>query len=43
MLDELIKFLQEFGNDFCFVTDQKRMSTKATDRYLDLAVFIIKD
>ncbi len=39
ILDELIKFLQEFGNDFCFVTRQKRMSTKATDRYLDLLFF----
>lgn len=39
ILDELIKFLQEFGNDFCFVTRQKRMSTKTTDRYLDLLFF----
>ncbi|WP_353278840.1 YhcG family protein [Wolbachia endosymbiont (group A) of Udea olivalis] len=39
ILDELTKFLQEFGNDFCFVTRQKRMSTKATDRYLDLLFF----
>lgn len=39
ILDELTKFLQEFGNDFCFVTRQKRMSTKTTDRYLDLLFF----
>ncbi|WCR53866.1 MAG: Putative nuclease YhcG [Wolbachia endosymbiont of Ctenocephalides orientis wCori] len=32
ILDELTKFLQEFGNDFCFVTRQKRMSTGKTDR-----------
>ncbi|MBD0392241.1 DUF1016 domain-containing protein [Wolbachia endosymbiont of Pentalonia nigronervosa] len=39
ILDELTKFLQEFGNDFCFVTRQKRMSTEKTDRYLDLLFF----
>ncbi|WP_406827465.1 PDDEXK nuclease domain-containing protein [Wolbachia endosymbiont (group A) of Anoplius nigerrimus] len=35
ILDELVKFLQEFGNDFCFVTRQKRMSTERIDRYLE--------
>ncbi|MDX5496445.1 MAG: PDDEXK nuclease domain-containing protein [Wolbachia endosymbiont of Nomada fabriciana] len=39
ILDELTKFLQEFGNDFCFVTRQKRMSTERIDRYLDLLFF----
>lgn len=38
-MDEPTKFLQEFGNDFCFVTRQKRMSTEKTDRYLDLLFF----
>ncbi len=39
ILDELTKFLQEFGNDFCFMARQKRMSTKNKDRYLDLLFF----
>ncbi len=39
ILDELIKFLHEFGNDFCFVARQKRMSTEKKDRYLDLLFF----
>lgn len=39
ILDELTKFIQEFGNDFCFVTRQKRMSTSQKDRYLDLLFF----
>jgi len=39
ILDELVKFIQEFGNDFCFVTRQKRMSTENKDRYLDLLFF----
>lgn len=39
ILDELVKFIQEFGNNFCFVTRQKRMSTENKDRYLDLLFF----
>jgi len=39
ILDELTTFIQEFGNDFCFVTRQKRMSTEKIDRYLDLLFF----
>jgi predicted nuclease of restriction endonuclease-like (RecB) superfamily len=39
ILDEFVKFIQEFGNDFCFVTRQKRMSTENKDRYLDLLFF----
>lgn len=39
ILDELTKFIQEFGNDFCFVARQKRMSTSQKDRYLDLLFF----
>lgn len=39
ILDELTKFIQEFGNDFCFVARQKRMSTENKDRYLDLLFF----
>lgn len=39
ILDELTKFLQEFGSDFCFVARQKRMSTQRKDRYLDLLFF----
>ena len=39
ILNELTYFLQEFGNDFCFVARQKRMSTEKTDRFLDLLFF----
>ena len=39
ILDELTKFIQEFGNDFCFVARQKRMGTSQKDRYLDLLFF----
>lgn len=39
ILDELTKFIREFGNDFCFVDRQKRMSTENKDRYLDLLFF----
>jgi predicted nuclease of restriction endonuclease-like (RecB) superfamily len=39
ILNELTTFLQEFGNDFCFVARQKRMSTQNTDRFLDLLFF----
>lgn len=39
ILDNITEFLHELGNDFCFVARQKRMSTKNTDRYLDLLFF----
>ncbi len=39
ILDHIVEFIQEFGNDFCFIARQKRMSTKVKDRYLDLLFF----
>jgi predicted nuclease of restriction endonuclease-like (RecB) superfamily len=40
ILNEIEQFIKELGNDFCFVTRQKRMSTEGgTDRYLDLLFF----
>lgn len=39
ILNQLTKFLQELGTDFCFVTRQKRMSTQKKDRYLDLLFY----
>jgi len=39
ILNELEKFIREFGSDFCFIERQKRMSTEKTDRYLDLLFF----
>ncbi len=39
ILNEITLFLQELGNDFCFVARQKRMSTEYNDRYLDLLFF----
>jgi predicted nuclease of restriction endonuclease-like (RecB) superfamily len=39
ILDELTKFIQEMGNDFCFVDRQKRMNAGSKDRYLDLLFF----
>ena len=39
ILDHIVEFIQELGNDFCFVARQKRMFTKAKDRYLDLLFF----
>ena len=39
ILDNITDFLQELGNDFCFVARQKRMSTGRKDRYLDLLFF----
>lgn len=39
ILDHIAEFIQELGNDFCFVARQKRMSTNKTDRYLDLLFF----
>ena len=39
ILTELCKFLQELGNDFCFVARQKRMSIGKEDFWLDLLFF----
>lgn len=39
ILNNITDFLQELGNDFCFVARQKRMSTGKKDRYLDLLFF----
>jgi predicted nuclease of restriction endonuclease-like (RecB) superfamily len=39
ILDNITDFLQELGNDFCFISRQKRMSTGKKDRYLDLLFF----
>lgn len=39
ILSELQIFIQEMGNDFCFVARQKRMSTVKNDRFLDLLFF----
>ncbi len=39
ILNNITDFLQELGNDFCFVARQKRMSTGRKDRYLDLLFF----
>lgn len=39
ILNEITKFLQELGTDFCFVERQKRMSTARKDRYLDLLLY----
>ena len=39
ILDNIVEFLQELGDDFCFICRQKRMSTGRKDRYLDLLFF----
>ena len=39
ILDNITKFLQELGNEFCFVARQKRMSISNKDRYLDLLFY----
>lgn len=39
ILDNITKFLQELGNEFCFIARQKRMSTNNKDRYLDLLFY----
>lgn len=39
ILNEITRFLQELGTDFCFVERQKRMSTGKKDRYLDLLLY----
>lgn len=39
IISNITDFLQELGNNFCFVARQKRMSTGKKDRYLDLLFF----
>ena len=39
ILNELTRFLQELGSDFCFVARQKRISAGKKDHYLDLLFF----
>jgi predicted nuclease of restriction endonuclease-like (RecB) superfamily len=39
ILDHIEDFIQELGNDFCFLARQKRIATKQKDRYLDLLFF----
>jgi predicted nuclease of restriction endonuclease-like (RecB) superfamily len=39
ILSELSNFIQEFGNDFCFLARQKRMIIGGEDFYLDLLFF----
>lgn len=39
ILDELCKFLQELGTDFCFIARQKRITIDNEDYYIDLLMF----
>lgn len=39
ILDELCRFLQELGSDFCFIGRQKRISIDNEDYYIDLLTF----
>ncbi len=39
IITNITEFLRELGNNFCYVTRQKRMSTGKKDRYLDLLFF----
>lgn len=39
ILDDLCKFLQELGNDFCFIGRQKRITIDNDDYYIDLLMF----
>ena len=39
ILNQITKFLQELGTDFCFIERQKRMGTGKKDRYLDLLLY----
>ncbi len=39
ILDELGQFLQELGNDFCFIGRQKRITIDNEDFYIDLLMF----
>jgi predicted nuclease of restriction endonuclease-like (RecB) superfamily len=39
ILNEIVRFIQELGSDFCFVDRQKRISVGDDDYYLDLLFF----
>lgn len=39
ILDELCKFLQELGSDFCFIARQKRITIDNEDYYIDLLMY----
>jgi len=39
ILDDLSKFLQELGSDFCFIARQKRITIDNEDYYIDLLMF----
>jgi predicted nuclease of restriction endonuclease-like (RecB) superfamily len=39
ILDDLSKFLQELGTDFCFIARQKRITIDNEDYYIDLLMF----
>lgn len=39
ILDELSRFLQELGTDFCFIARQKRITIDHEDFYIDLLTF----
>jgi len=39
ILDELCKFLQELGTDFCFIARQKRITIDNEDYYIDLLMY----
>ncbi|OAI46487.1 cytoplasmic protein [Gammaproteobacteria bacterium SCGC AG-212-F23] len=39
ILDELCKFLQELGTDFCFISRQKRITIDSEDFYIDLLMY----
>ena len=39
ILDEITRFLQELGNDFCFIGRQKRITIDNDDYYIDLLTF----
>ncbi|HEV2613136.1 MAG TPA: PDDEXK nuclease domain-containing protein [Gammaproteobacteria bacterium] len=39
ILDEITRFLQELGNDFCFIGRQKRIMIDNDDYYIDLLTF----
>ncbi|MFN7093770.1 MAG: YhcG family protein [Burkholderiales bacterium] len=39
ILDDLSKFLQELGTDFCFIARQKRITIDNEDYYIDLLMY----
>lgn len=39
ILDDLSKFLQELGSDFCFIARQKRITIDNEDYYIDLLMY----